>query len=236
MLVGLAVAEPDILGAPFENSRTLAFTAGGTVAAAVALVLMLRFGVPPAVRIAVLVVPFLAVNWWLLSPFLIDDVVDEEFATSIAAERDRAEGPPAGGADPASMPGGAGAEEPVSPEEAVDEPSGPVLLAAGMFVGLAGHAGTGDAGIFQDPDGSLSLRFEDFDIDNGPDLHVYLVPGADQTSLAEGSIHLGRLRGNVGNQTYELPPGTELTPGSYTALVWCDAFAVEFVGATLVID
>ena len=108
-----------------------------------------------------------------------------------------------------------------------------MLLGAGQFVGLAGHEGTGDAGIFQNPDGSLVLRFENFDIQNGPDLEVYLVPGSDQTSLAEGSIHLGALKGNIGDQNYELPSGIELAPGAYTALVWCEAFSVEFVGATI---
>jgi hypothetical protein len=77
------------------------------------------------------------------------------------------------------------------------------------------------------------LRFEQFDIQNGPDLRVYLVPGVDQTALAEGNIYLGRLRGNVGDQTYELPAGTTLSPGPWTALVWCEAFSVEFVGATM---
>jgi hypothetical protein len=110
-----------------------------------------------------------------------------------------------------------------------------VLLGAGRFVGLAGHSGTGDAGIFRNPDGSLVLRFENFDIENGPDLEVYLVPGPDQISLPEGSIHLGALEGNIGDQNYELPAGTELAPGAYTALVWCEAFSVEFVGATIVI-
>ena len=90
-----------------------------------------------------------------------------------------------------------------------------MLIGAGQFVGLAGHSGTGDAGIFQNPDGSLVLRFENFDIQNGPDLEVYLVPGADQTSLADGSIHLGALKGNIGDQNYELPAGTDLAPGAY---------------------
>ena len=128
----------------------------------------------------------------------------------------------------------AAAEEPAE-EEPPPPPSGPVLLGAGQFVGLAGHDGTGDAGLFENPDGSLVLRFENFDIENGPDLEVYLVPGADQVSLPDGSIHLGALKGNIGDQNYELPPGTELPPGSYTALVWCEAFSVEFVGATVTI-
>jgi hypothetical protein len=61
------------------------------------------------------------------------------------------------------------------------------------------------------------------------------VPGADRKTLDPGSIHLGHLKGNVGNQTYDLPPGTELVAGRYTALVWCESFTVEFVGATLTI-
>jgi len=226
MLV-LVLLEPDILEAPIENSKTISFTAGGTIAASIALVVMLRFGVPPMVRIVVLLVPFVLVNWWLLSPFFIDDVVDEVFATSIEDQLD-------GSSEPATTVAPEPGAEPAAPDEPDDvAPSVPVLLGAGTFVGLAGHSGTGDAGLFQDADGSYALRFENFDIQNGPALVVYLVPGADQTSPVAGSIDLGALKGNVGDQTYPLPPSTDLAPGAYTALVWCDAFDVEFVGATL---
>ncbi len=279
LMLGLVVIEPDILEAPFENSRTILFTAGGTALAAIAFAAMLWLRIPATVRIIVLVVPFVIVNWWLLSPYFIDDVVDEEFSTSIAAQVVTADETPAAPAQPAAPAvedGGTtdvaadetadapvaepaqdeptateqesaaedapaeeppAAEEPATPaeEEPPPAPTGPVLLGAGQFVGLAGHDGTGDAGIFQNPDGSLILRFENFDIENGPDLEVYLVPGADQTDLAPGSIHLGSLKGNIGDQNYELPAGTELAPGTYTALVWCEAFSVEFVGATIVV-
>jgi hypothetical protein len=272
-ILSLVLVEPDILEAPFENWRTVVFTFGGAVLAAIAFIVMLRFRVPPVVRVTVLVVPFAIVNWWLISPYFIDDVVDEGFSVSISEELGAADetpvtpapsappgiedesttgsvppatdappatepvqedqAPPAGeaatGEEPAEEEPGAAEEEPPPPPA----PSGPVLLGAGRFVGLAGHSGTGDAGIFQNPDGSLVLRFENFDIENGPDLEVYLVPGPDQTSLPEDSIHLGALKGNIGDQNYELPPGTELAPGAYTALVWCEAFSVEFVGATI---
>jgi hypothetical protein len=248
----LVLVEPDILEAPFENERTLLFTFGGTVLAAIAFVAMLRFGVPPVVRLIVLVVPFVIVNWWLISPYFIDDTVDEGFSTSISQQLGAADETPVIPATPEVADESATDSDPPSTEssppttaESVPEepsatdaepappPSGPVLLGAGEFVGLAGHSGTGDAGLFQNSDGSLVLRFENFDIQNGPDLEVYLVPGPEQTSLAEGSIHLGALKGNVGDQNYELPPGTELAPGTYTALVWCEAFSVEFVGATI---
>ncbi|MEO1056061.1 MAG: DM13 domain-containing protein [Actinomycetota bacterium] len=284
MLV-LVVIEPNILEAPFENERTILFTVGGTALAALAFAAMLWLRVPALIRVVVLVVPFVIVNWWLISPYFIDDVVDEEFSTSISAQlatpdqvteapgapvtpepvsepatetapiespageapaADAADDPavaepaadePADAAPPAEQPPAAEApaEAPAQAEEPAPAPTGPVLLGAGQFVGLAGHDGTGDAGIFQNPDGTLTLRFENFDIENGPDLEVYLVPGADQVSLPDGSIHLGALKGNIGDQNYELPPGTQLAPGAYTALVWCEAFSVEFVGATIVV-
>jgi Electron transfer DM13 len=242
MLV-LVVLEPDILEAPVENPRTILFTVGGTIAAAVALVVMLWFNVSAILRILVLSVPFAIVSWWLISPFFLDDVVEEGFSTSIATQLDEGEESttpdPTVGSPGAASPDPAGSEDSVEADPAEEppaEPAVPVLLGAGQFVGLAGHSGTGDAGIFRNPDGSYVLRFENFDIENGPDLEVYLVPGADRTTLDPGSIHLGDLKGNVGNQTYDLPSGTALVPGPYTALVWCEAFTVEFVGATLVIS
>ena len=259
ILLLLVAIEPDILEAPFENSNTILFTVGGTVLAGLAFVVMLWLRVPPIVRVLVLVVPLVIVNWWLLSPYFIDDVVDEEFSTSIAAQvvEDPAPAPaatavapaaePATEADATTVTAAPAVEPPAAGDAPADgaptaatedppppaEPTGPVLLGAGQFVGLAGHDGTGDAGIFRNPDGSLILRFENFDIENGPDLEVYLVPGADQVDLAEGSIHLGALKGNIGDQNYELPAGTDLGSGPWTALVWCEAFSVEFVGATI---
>ena len=242
----LVLLEPDILEAPFENERTLLFTVGGTVLAAVAFVAMLWFRVPAIIRVIVLVVPFVLVNWWLISPYFIDDVVDESFATSISEQAVAPTPEPTTPVtvSPTTLPNAStGSTPPASvaapvtsaPTTAPPPPSGPVLLGAGQFVGLAGHSGTGDAGLFQNPDGSLVLRFENFDIENGPDLEVYLVPGADQASLPAGSIGLGELKGNIGDQNYDLPRGTELAPGAYTALVWCEAFSVEFVGATITI-
>ncbi|NNF09494.1 MAG: hypothetical protein HKN74_04335, partial [Acidimicrobiia bacterium] len=204
----LVLIEPDILEAPFENGQTLLFTFGGTALAGAALVTMLWLRVPPVVRLIVLVVPFAIVNWWLISPYFIDDTVDEGFSTSISQQLGAGDEQPGSGATDDQTTTNADSptttapptdSEPATPDPADDEeppaePSGPVLLGAGEFVGLAGHDGTGDAGLFQNPDGSLLLRFENFDIQNGPDLEVYLVPGPDQTSLADGSIHLGPLK------------------------------------------
>lgn len=225
VLAILVAAEPDILDAPFASTRTVVVSVGGTLVAAIVLVAMLRLRVPPVARVLVLGIPFVAASWWLISPFFIDDVVDDEFVTSIAAARD---------ATPTTMPARTpGATTPAAPTATSPPAKGPELLGAGTFVGLAGHSGTGDAGIFRLDDGSRVLRLESFDIQNGPDLELYLVPGADRRSPVDGSHHFGALRGNVGNQTYDLPDDFAVTPGPWTVLVWCRAFTVEFVAATV---
>lgn len=220
VLLILIVAEPDILEAPVENGRTMLFTFGGTAVGAGALVLMLRHCVHPLIRVLVLGVPLVAVTWWLVSPFFIDDVVDEDFSISIA-DAAQTEAPPVAEPDIGAT------------TTAPGPPAAPVLLGAGQFVGLAGHEGTGDAGFFALDSGRLALRFENFDIENGPDLRLYVVPGRAKLAPNDGSLYLGELRGNVGDQTYDLPADFVLAPGDWTVLVWCEAFDVEFVAATI---
>lgn len=229
VLGGLTIAEPDIVGAPFENARTLVLTCGGTAAAVVALVAMVRMRVHPVARILLLGAPFVAVSWWLISPFFVDDVANDDFVTSIADSKSSAEqvAGDAGDVEPAPAQAPAVSTPPASGE--------PALLGAGQFVGLAGHDGSGDAGFFAVEGGSRVLRLENFDIQNGPDLRLYVVAGADQTEPGDESLYLGALRGNVGNQTYDLPDDFELAPGEWTILVWCEAFGVEFVAATVTV-
>lgn len=228
VLLVLLALEPDILQAPFESTRAVVVTFGGALLAVAALATMIRFGVPPVVRLLVIGIPIVLVSWWLLEPFFVDDVVHEKFSTSIAAEQRRPSTVPSTTPDAAVAP-----TAPESTAPAV--PAGPQLLGSGTFIGLAGHDGTGDAGIFRLDDGSLVLRLENFDIDNGPDLELYLVPGEKSYSPRDGSLHLGALKGNVGNQTYDIPRDFEVSPGPWTVLVWCKAFTVEFVGASLTI-
>jgi hypothetical protein len=225
VLLVLVAIEPDILEAPFASPRAILATFGGAALVLGALAVMIRFGVPPIVRVLVVGIPILVVSWWLLEPYFVDDVVEERFSTSIAEQQQRpapepsAAAPPPGDGTPATT--------------AAPAPTGPQLIGSGTFVGLAGHDGTGDAGIFRLEDGSFVLRLENFDIENGPDLELYLVPGEASYSPGGGSLHFGGLKGNVGDQTYEIPRDFVVTPGPWTVLVWCEAFSVEFVGASL---
>ena len=232
-LVVLLAVEPDILQAPFESPRAVAATFGGTLLAAGALAVMIRLGVPPVVRLLVIGVPVVVVSWWLLEPFFVDDVVDETFSTSIAAELGGPSTTASSVPDVAVAPAAPSATAPAP--TAPPAPATPQLLGSGAFVGLAGHDGTGDAGIFRLDDASLVLRLENLDIDNGPDLELYLVPGDNSYEPGDGALHLGALKGNVGNQTYDIPREFAVSPGPWTVLVWCEAFTVEFVGASLTV-
>jgi len=95
------------------------------------------------------------------------------------------------------------------------------------------HRGSGTARIVEQG-GKRYLRLEDFKVTNGPDLYVYLAEGTDPTSREStlgGYRDLGRLKGNTGNQTYEIPDGT---PGAYaTAVIWCKEFGVLFSYAVM---
>jgi hypothetical protein len=231
IFVGLVVADRDVVEAPFQSPRAILAVVVGTIVAAVVLVVMLRFDVAPVVRVLVLGIPLALTSWWLISPFFRDTVVHDEFETSIAAARDAA---PPSETTTSTPPSAAAPTAPPQPTVPPPPPA-PVLVGSGKFVGLAGHSGSGDGGIFRLPDGNHVVRLENFDIDNGPDLELYLVPGADQRAPTDESHHFGALRGNVGEQTYEVPGDYAVTPGPWTVLVWCRAFTVEFVAATLTV-
>jgi hypothetical protein len=96
------------------------------------------------------------------------------------------------------------------------------------------HQGSGEAILFQLSDGRHLLRFENFEVTNGPDLHVYLVPLANRSGGADvtGYVDLGQLQGNVGAQNYFIPAGVEIGEEA-SIVIWCEPFRVTFSIATL---
>ncbi len=74
-----------------------------------------------------------------------------------------------------------------------------------------------------------TLRFEDFSTSNGPDVRVYLSSGEP---FGEDFVDLGGLKGNIGDQNYAIPSGTDLAKYRY-AVVWCRRFTVSFGQAQL---
>lgn len=106
----------------------------------------------------------------------------------------------------------------------------PSILYVGEFVGVNDgiHNAEGQVKVLELNDSTNFLRLEDFKATNGPDLYVYL--STDKS--ASDTVNLGRLKGNAGNQNYEIPPGTDLSKYA-TVLIWCQAFSVLFGSAEL---
>ena len=126
------------------------------------------------------------------------------------------------------------AQKPVA-EEPEPEPAGPVAVSSGQFHPVD-HAGAGTAIVYRQPDGSHVLRLEGLNVENGPDLYVYAIAAADATdeasALEAGFVSAGRLKGNIGNQTYVLPP--DYDPDTHRAIsIWCQRFTSNFATAPL---
>lgn len=109
-----------------------------------------------------------------------------------------------------------------------ESPSAPAATVSryGQFEGVAGHRAEGTAKVVL-AGGSEYLRFEDFEVTNGPDLRVYLTKGGD----VAGGVHVAKLKGSRGDQNYDI---TGLGAGAYdTAVVYCQPFGVHFAHAPL---
>jgi hypothetical protein len=108
-------------------------------------------------------------------------------------------------------------------------------LSAGQFHSVA-HETHGTATIQDVGGGRRVLRLTDFTTSNGPDVRVYLVAAADaadnETVTKAGFVELGRLKGNEGDQNYDVPDDLDLT--RYRAVtIWCRRFSVNFATAPL---
>lgn len=108
-------------------------------------------------------------------------------------------------------------------------------IASGRFHSVA-HETRGTATVYELADGRRVLRFSDFETSNGPDVQVYLVAvpdSSDSDTVRKAEfVHVAALKGNIGDQNYDLPAGVDL--GKYRSVtVWCRRFAVNFGTAPL---
>jgi pentapeptide MXKDX repeat protein len=110
-------------------------------------------------------------------------------------------------------------------------------LFTGKFHGKV-HKTEGRATIYQGADGKLVLRLTNFKTSNGPDVHVILVATIDAMDDANflkdktEKLELGRLKGNDGDQNYEIPAGTDLAKFR-TVSIYCERFNANFGAASL---
>ena len=185
----------------------------------------------------------LAAVWFFASPLVIDKAVDEALpgvpvlvdgqvdmqklkmmsATELEGMRDSimatsAAAPARTVAD--AMPGAA-----------------PRKLRQGQFTDAdAVHKGSGTASVYVLGNDRHLVRFEDFRTTNGPALVVYLAkhpsPQSADDVIDGGFVALGELKGNVGNQNYDVPAGVDVSEYG-SVVIWCELFDVLFSPAPL---
>ena len=112
-------------------------------------------------------------------------------------------------------------------------PATNVALRAGRFEPVR-HAAHGDATFIRLAEGGRVVTLTNFEVENGPDLRVYLVAGPSTTEeQVTDYVDLGGLKGNIGDQQYEVPRGVDISRYA-TVVVWCRAFSVLFARAPTV--
>jgi hypothetical protein len=100
------------------------------------------------------------------------------------------------------------------------------------------HQTSGRATIYKNKDGKEYLRLSDFTTSNGPDVHVVLVRAEDKAleqEIVKGDlqhVELGTLKGNQGDQNYDLPAAADLNQYQAVA-IYCERFHAIFGVARL---
>ena len=111
------------------------------------------------------------------------------------------------------------------------------IVETGTFHGKV-HNTSGRATIYREADGQLVLRLTNFKTSNGPDVHVILIAAkdaADNANFLKSStprVELGPLKGNEGDQNYDIPAGTDLSKYQ-TVSIYCERFNANFGAAPL---
>jgi hypothetical protein len=123
---------------------------------------------------------------------------------------------------------------PVSSAAAAPVAETPREVAAGEWRSLE-HATTGRASLVRLPGGAHSVQFASLSTSDGPDLYVYLSPhpaGSPEKTFGEGFTSLGKLKGNRGDQVYEIPSGVDVS-AIRSVVIWCQRFSAGFAVASL---
>jgi Electron transfer DM13 len=110
-------------------------------------------------------------------------------------------------------------------------------LYTGLLAGRA-HPTSGRASIYQASNGKRDLRLTNFTTSNGPDVHVVLAQSADESLKQDfvkgelNTVELGLLKGNQGDQNYDLPDSADLNKFD-AVVIYCERFHAVFGVAKL---
>ena len=208
LIVAVAVAAGIwVTGAVLTQDATLAMVLTGlwlAVAGAIALGIGLRWRPLAVPVVGAYLVTAAVLGGYLMYASTVDKVVNEDVV--VAAPR-------------VTATASESAEAPTAP-------AGPVEIASGRFTNQA-HNTSGLATLIEQPNGDRVVTLTRFKTDPGPDVRVYLV--ADPAGGIKDAVDLGGLKGNKGNQQYDVPAGAE----AGAVVIWCRAFTVAFGTATL---
>ena len=198
---------------------------------------MIRYALVGIGILAIIPIAWLA--WWLLSPLFITTEVYEEFPN--AARATIPEGMSIREVE-TTMVLAAATEKPVDdamPSDLMESAAvaQDLVKAAGNFQDADSfHKGSGNAFIYELSSGERILRLDDFRVTNGPDLRVLLAYSANPEShgdLEDAGYHeVGKLKGNVGAQNYDIPESVSLSDVE-SVVIYCNPFRVVFSVATL---
>jgi hypothetical protein len=112
-----------------------------------------------------------------------------------------------------------------------------MVVAEGRFRDAdAVHRGQGLARVVALASGGVEVQLSEFSVTNGPDLELWLSDHPDPSTAADVTggqwLSLGLLKGNIGDQRYSVPAGTDLSRYR-SVVVWCEQFGVLFSPAPL---
>lgn len=183
-------------------------------------------------------IAFAAISWWLASPLFDEgERVEEDLGFQVAGMPATATPTRAPAAattaddDPTVTPTAAAAATPAATPEATGTPATGELIGIAELVGSDSfHTASGQVLLVRSPSGGVILRFQDFEVRNGPDLFIYLTPDPDGDVHADGAINLSEIRATSGSVNYEVPAGADVD-AFRAAVVYCRAFSVTFATA-----
>ena len=188
------------------------------------------------VAAAVLVVGLLgaAISGWLVAPLLYDKTVIEEFPQIAVSVDVPADMKPSDVAMVMEVMARVNSEMVEAMPEAMRTAQ---KVSAGSFRDADSfHKGSGQATIYELENGERVLRLENLRVTNGPALVVLLSAHPDPRSGSElkddGHVELGKLKGNIGNQNYEVPADVDVSLYR-SVVIYCKPFHVIFSVAPL---
>jgi hypothetical protein len=191
----------------------------------------------PVVRMAVLGVTLLgsATAFYFIAPVFMRDAAASAYPY-LAYMPTRTERPPTDTPLPTETSTEIPTEIPnMTVQLSIVDLSSATLVARGEFYPLV-HSGSGEAYLHEVDDELVLSLSADFQVEDGPDLHVYLaaedpVPNESGEDLA-GALDLGELIALEGEQSYALPDGVQLDDYE-SVVIWCVPFEVPFIAAPI---